>query len=100
MPVQSCSPGLKESKDPRSVPALMAVAEDEDRGIEWFVRHNAILALRDISNPRVVACLSGLLEDQNVDIRSTAATALGYLKDQEAVKPPVQVLMDDDNSER
>ena len=87
-------PNVDELKAERNVEGLIKALKRD----EWLnVRKGAIEALGKIGEPATEP-LIGALKDESRDVRLTAAWALGYIGDEEAVKPLVHAQKDEDPS--
>jgi HEAT repeat protein len=82
---------LRFLEDPRAVPALIRVLE-EDPVAE--VRGEAADTLGSLGDARAVEPLIGALDDARADVRAEVADALAYLEDRRAVPPLIRALQD------
>lgn len=113
---RAAAEALAPMKDPTAVEPLVGLLKDDNPG----VRRAAVAALAARGGFRVVEPLVGALEDFDVDVRSTASTAvyrrlmtdpdaearratasaLGRIRDTNAVEPLVKGVMDADETVR
>ncbi len=84
---------LGEIKDPGTVDSLGKILFIEN---ETGTREAIVRALRKIGTPSVVPILINALKDDDENVRTEAASALGYLKDKRAVEPLAGCLDDDE----
>lgn len=74
-----------------AVDPLLQVLND----VNWFVRANAICALAEMKEQRIVEPCIRALNDVHYGVRGVAAIALGELGDRRAVIPLIQSLNDE-----
>lgn len=86
---------LGEINDPIAVPHLINALNDENASVQWRV----LEALAKIKEPAVLP-LIGALSDEDPDIRSGAACALGEIGDNRAIMPLVKNLKDENPKSR
>ena len=80
--------------DERAVKPLVRLLTDK----EYFVKEEAAKALGKIGEPSVDAVLP-LLNNKDENIRSIAVEALGLTRQEKAVKPLLEMMMEDENLE-
>ncbi|MDH5703799.1 MAG: HEAT repeat domain-containing protein, partial [Aigarchaeota archaeon] len=89
---------LGEMGDKRAVEPLVQALKDEGE-LSWHVRERAARALGKIGEPAEEPLIRAL-KNESRDVRLTTAWALGYIGDEEAVKPLVHAQKDEDPSVR
>ena len=76
--------------NPQSVEALLLSSQKGN----WETRKNAVWAMREKNDPRIVAALVESIKDSYPEVRIKAIEALGTLKEKTAVKPLIEALAD------
>lgn len=69
---------LSDIRDRRAVEPLIATMNNDD---DWQIRKKAARALGDIKDRRSIQALTKALKDENKEVRSTAAWALGEMNE-------------------